>query len=132
MGEYHHGTPGEVDKQLAKVNDELIEKQSLLKDVRQRLMRAAVISRELTDAAEVSHLNKEELLERVIHHFGGIDGFAKDLHAEFIAAPQGGMARQRILEMIGRLFVAQPENVPLAEMSTEDIEAVLRSAISDE
>jgi hypothetical protein len=50
------------------------------------------------------------LLGSLIDRWGGTDRLAADIHAEFQAAPKGGMTRQRILEMMQRLVINNTNN----------------------
>jgi hypothetical protein len=74
--------------------------------------------------------DSEQLLLDLIEVWGGTRKLALDLKDEFKAAPQGGMARTRILELIHRLVISNTTHDigrtrPASEFSDDEIAARL-------
>lgn len=84
----------------------------------------AFIENARTGGSDVPHIS--EVLESVLRLFGGSDGFAGALVAQFYAAPPGGRLRTQILESIVRLTAKVADSgatrAPAALMSDEDLE----------
>lgn len=74
-------------------------------------------------------LDPEQLLIQIVEKCGGMEGLASKIADELQHAPVGGMARQRILDMINRLMVivwgAKPKDDPLDQASPEELEALI-------
>jgi hypothetical protein len=85
---------------------------------------------DLLSRGAASGFDPERLLGKIIHNFGGEDGFAQAIATEFNEGASGGLSRQRILEMISRLFTyvheSKPQGDPLDGLEAEDIEAQLK------
>lgn len=74
------------------------------------------------------------LLNSLIQCWGGPQAFARDIFAEFQSGKQGGMTRQKILEMVSRLTIvvtnqqiAKPRKPE--DMSDEELVAVAASIL---
>lgn len=102
-----------------------------LKKVHKEMLSGKTVLEGLTAGFE--RLNSEELLERIIHHFGGTDQFAYEMVA-FYKETSSVMAKQRIMDMITRLYVTQTQlskdAMPLENMDTEDLEALFASTLA--
>lgn len=76
-----------------------------------------------------SPVDSSNLLAELIEIWGGPRHLARSIYEEFMAAQQGGMTRQRILEMLQRLVInvtTDDTKRPLnpAQYSTEELEMV--------
>lgn len=90
----------------------------------------ASVKKALVGEAKAGGMDAERMLAAALESWGGPEALMADLRLEFKAAPAGGIARQRILDMIQRLVmycternltrVKKPE-----DMTTEELEAVL-------
>lgn len=56
-------------------------------------------------ALDLPRIDPEKLLTDIISNFGGPEEYARTLVHEYKRAKEGGMARQRILDMINRLIM---------------------------
>lgn len=73
--------------------------------------------------------DSEALLTDLIDVWGGTRKLALDLHKEFQNAAEGGMTRQRILEMIQRLVVSNTthnvgSSITPSDMTEAELDAV--------
>ena len=78
--------------------------------------------------------DSEALLTEIIEVWGGPRQLALDLHKEFKGAAEGGMTRQRILEMIQRLIVTNTTHeigvtVKPSDMTDEELEETAMSYV---
>jgi hypothetical protein len=61
------------------------------------------------------------LLASLIRQWGGTDALAISIRDEFNAAPKGGMARQRILEMLTRMVVTTTDKEHVKKVQPSDM-----------
>ena len=76
------------------------------------------------------------LLGELMQVWGGPARLARDMYAEFEAAPKGSMVRQRMMEAVQRLVVQatdrdQTKVIRPETMTDEDLEAMAMSSCSD-
>lgn len=84
----------------------------------------------------LSHKRKAPHISELAQHFmdlvGGARALAKLLHTEYLAAPQGGLIRQRILEIVFRATKVQNERegvTDISNLSDEDLERELEQLL---
>lgn len=71
-----------------------------------------------------------ELLESLMQEFGGPQAFAKKVFTEFAKSKQGGMARQRMISDIFRLYHSHTQTLKgltpdPSNMTDEDLQAAM-------
>lgn len=76
-----------------------------------------------------SGVDSEAFLNDLIEVWGGPRQLALDIHDEYEKAPPGGMVRQRIMEMLGRLIVNNTlhdigKSAKPSDMTKEELEAM--------
>jgi hypothetical protein len=92
-----------------------------------RMENAAIesyLSRVISGGANVPHT--AELLESLMHYFGGVNGFASMAMKQYWDAPPGGRIRNSVLEMVVRLATKNTEQggakKPIQLYSEEELE----------
>lgn len=67
----------------------------------------AFIAKSVTGGANIPHT--AELLESLMHYFGGVNGFASMTMKQFYDAPPGSRMRSGVLELVARLAAKNTE-----------------------
>lgn len=82
------------------------------------------ISRTVSGGSNIPHT--AELLESMMHYFGGANGFASLVMKQYFESPPGGRMRNSILEMVTRLATKNTEQggarKPIQLYSEEELE----------
>lgn len=91
----------------------------------------AYLAKTISGGSNVPHT--AELLESIMHYFGGTNGFASILLKQYFESPAGSRMRNSILEMIVRLAAKNTEQggakKPVQLLSEEELEAEINKRL---
>jgi hypothetical protein len=91
----------------------------------------AYISRSVSGGSSIPHT--AELLESIMHNFGGTNGFANLVMKQYFESPPGGRIRNSILEMVVRLASKNTEQggakKPIDLYSEEELETEINKRL---